>query len=362
MATSTETDKNLAPGVIICNTIMISCMTFCIVIRFYTRFFVTSAKGWDDRSIGVGYLFAMILCVTSLIETRYGLGRHISTVSPDDLVTLLKYNFVAELAYIFSFSASKISFVFLYLRIFPSPGIRRFTYVIATILVLQLLEETAVVLSQCQPLPKAWNPALPGKCLNLLTFFYVSFAVKLATDIALFCIPIPMLKDLKIGLAKKIAVIFMLSLGLWVCIISIIRATFLTNTSTDFTFILPPELNWSTIEVCSLVICACIPDFRAFLRLFPRISRLLDLSTRQSRFITAQRSSSYQLESRNRGNKPDNFASSKNLSTMIGAADNESEVEILQEDGQDGIKVTTSVRIDRSNKSSTDPSFIFHDA
>jgi hypothetical protein len=134
--------------------------------------------------------------------------------------------------------------------------------------------------------------------------------------------------------------------------------------------ILPPQLNWSTVEVCSLVICACIPDFRPFLRLFPRVSRLLDLSSgRQSNFTSAQRSSSYQLESRNRSHNKshnaDNFASSKNLATLAIATDNESQVEILQEDDKDVIKVTTSVQINHSDKDKDkdkdlEPSFIFH--
>jgi hypothetical protein len=118
--------------------------------------------------------------------------------------------------------------------------------------------------------------------------------------------------------------------------------------------------------VCSLVICACIPDFRPFLRLFPRISRLLDLSSgRQSSFTTAQRSSSYQLESHKRSHNANNFASSKNLATLVTSADNESQVEILQESDKDGIKVTTSVQIDHSDKGKDkdkdpEPSFIFH--
>ena len=85
---------------------------------------------------------------------------------------------------------------------------------LAAILVAELIEESVVVLSQCAPLQKAWNVELPGKCLNLLTFFYVSFGIKLATDIALFCLPIPMVGTLKIDLGKKIGVIFMFSLGL----------------------------------------------------------------------------------------------------------------------------------------------------
>jgi hypothetical protein len=123
---------------------------------------------------------------------------------------------------------------------------------------------------------------------------------------------------------------------------------------------LPPELNWSTIEVCSLVICACIPTFRAFLRLFPWISRLLDLTTHQSKFTTAPHGSSYRLESRNRRPKTDTFSRSKFHSTMVGSADNESQVEILQEDGKVGIKVTTNVRIDHSNgDKDSEPTFIF---
>jgi hypothetical protein len=124
--------------------------------------------------------------------------------------------------------------------------------------------------------------------------------------------------------------------------------------------ILPPEQNWSTIEVCSLVICACIPTFRAFLRLFPWISRLLDLSTQQSKFTTAPHQSSCRLESRDRRTKIDTFARIKGHSTMVGSADNERQTEILQEDGKDGIKVTTNVRIDHSNGDrGSEPTFIF---
>jgi hypothetical protein len=128
--------------------------------------------------------------------------------------------------------------------------------------------------------------------------------------------------------------------------------------------ILPPELNWSTIEVCSLVICACIPTFRAFLSLFPYISRLLDLSALRSKGTTRQQGSSYRLESRSRRNRTDNFARSKIHSTKAGSGDNESQVEILQEEGKDGtkngIKVTANVRIDHSKDArDSQPTFIF---
>jgi len=48
MASSTDTE-DIGSSVVICNAIMISLTTFCIGIRFYTRFFVAKIHGWDDR-------------------------------------------------------------------------------------------------------------------------------------------------------------------------------------------------------------------------------------------------------------------------------------------------------------------------
>jgi hypothetical protein len=116
--------------------------------------------------------------------------------------------------------------------------------------------------------------------------------------------------------------------------------------------ILTPQLNWSTVELCSLVICACVPSFRAFLRLSPILSRLLDLRSHGSVIKSGQQSSSYRLESRNKWARGDAFAHSRNIPTISGPPDNESQVEILEEDGvegKNGITVTRSVRIDHSN-------------
>ena len=122
--------------------------------------------------------------------------------------------FGTQIFYISSFVATKLSFVFFYLEIFPSATYRNINYVLGCVLVAEFVGEIAVVCSQCAPLRKAWDIETPGKCLNLLTFFYVTFAFKLVTDIVLFALPIPMLKGLKVSLARKAGVMLMFSLGL----------------------------------------------------------------------------------------------------------------------------------------------------
>jgi hypothetical protein len=84
------------------------------------------------------------------------------------------------------------------------------------LLMMECLEEVIVVLLQCQPLEKAWDitDSIPGHCLNMTVFYYVSFGIKLATDIAIFVLPIPPLLRLRVRGLQKFGVLLMFSLGL----------------------------------------------------------------------------------------------------------------------------------------------------
>jgi hypothetical protein len=100
-----------------------------------------------------------------------------------------------------------------YLRIFPGRKVLSVCYICIAFLLCQCIEETAVVIFQCSPIQKAWDSTLPGKCLNLLTFFYVSFGIKLASDLIIFFLPIPLLYRTKLSRGKKTGVIAMFTLG-----------------------------------------------------------------------------------------------------------------------------------------------------
>ena len=160
-----------------------------------------------------------------------------------------QWDYASEILYVFAFVTIKMSFLFFYLRIFPGRKMAWACYILIGILACQCIEEVLVVVFQCSPVDKAWNSATPGKCLSLLGFFYVSFGIKLGIDLAIFFLPIPVLWHLKLPRGKKFGISVMFLLGLlWVtcwflensrsngnriCVTSIIRATYLTNTSTD---------------------------------------------------------------------------------------------------------------------------------
>lgn len=215
--------------------------------------------------------------------TQHGLGLHIEDVSDSDFESFLILQFVAALTYIWAFVLIKLSFAVFYLRVIPTSGFRRLNYIIIAILAAQGVEETFVVCFACRPIYKFWRPAVDGTCLNLLNFYYISFGIKLATDIVLFLEPIPTLLRLKLPWVKRIGLVVMFSLGLLTCIISIIRATYLNDTSNDVTWRLVDPIDWSTAEVCSLIICACIPYVRNLLAEIPFVNEALGLSSNHSK-------------------------------------------------------------------------------
>lgn len=114
-----------------------------------------------------------------------------------------------------AFGAIKTSFCLFYLKIFPGKVFKILCYCVLVVIVGETISDFFVVIFQCWPVAKAWDASgnLEGRCLELLNFFYISFAVRLVTDVALIVLPIPQLLQLKISIGKRVGLIVMFGLG-----------------------------------------------------------------------------------------------------------------------------------------------------
>ncbi|KAJ6019976.1 hypothetical protein N7522_000051 [Penicillium canescens] len=194
-------------------------------------------------------------------------------------------DFVTEISYLLSLGAIKISFCLFYLKIFQGHWFKIMCYSLMGLLIAETIEETFVVIFQCWPIRKAWDAVGTGevKCLSLFGFYYISFGIRLATNIALFTLPIPYLLRLQMTTGKRAGLIFMFALGILLVATSIIRATYLNNFSADHTWELVSPLNWSSVELGVALFVACLPSFKALVTLrFPSLRRFLGLSSNRS--------------------------------------------------------------------------------
>ncbi|KAB8245003.1 hypothetical protein BDV35DRAFT_381856 [Aspergillus flavus] len=264
------------PEIIFCNTALLAIATAGLLVRLFVRIRYLTGINLDD-----------LLCLTSWFNssvTKYGFGKHIGTVQDfGDRAMFLKLDFVTMLSYVLALGAIKISFCLLYLHIFPGKKFRMACWWLLAILVAETIEEVLVVIFQCWPVHKAWDATglVEGKCVDMTLFYYANFGIKLATDVALFAMPIPKVLRLKMEVGKRVGLVMMFSLGLLVCVTSIIRVTYFNPFSVDHTWVLVDAMNWSCVEVAVAIFIACIPSFKTFISYrSPTLQRLLGFASK----------------------------------------------------------------------------------
>lgn len=154
-------------------------------------------------------------CFSRYGEVDIGLEPTLQTVLLTYYI-LLQLDFVTMLAYVLALGTIKMSFCLLYLHIFPGERFRVACWWLLAIIVTQTVAETLVVIFQCTPVDKAWDATglVEGTCVDMNIFYYANFAVKLASDLALFTMPIPKLVHLRMSVGKRVGLVVMFSLGL----------------------------------------------------------------------------------------------------------------------------------------------------
>ena len=68
---------------------------------------------------------------------------------------------------------------------------------------------------QCVPLKRIWDPTVPARCFNLLPVFLACAGLNIATDLAMFGLPIPTLWALHLSTWKRVQLIMIFLLGGW---------------------------------------------------------------------------------------------------------------------------------------------------
>ncbi|PNP75170.1 hypothetical protein FNYG_11313 [Fusarium nygamai] len=101
----------------------------------------------------------------------------------------------------------------------------------------------------------------------------------MCTGLFLFVQPIPAMWRLHLPVAKRLGLIVMLSLGLLVCVTSIIRIIFVTRIGPDAPYEFAEAMIWSQVELASLIVCSTIPCLRQLIQKVPWLNQALGLSS-----------------------------------------------------------------------------------
>ncbi|KAL8814159.1 MAG: hypothetical protein Q9223_006600 [Gallowayella weberi] len=124
----------------------------------------------------------------------------------------------------------------------------------------------------CRPFAYNWDPTIKDfTCGNRNAAYIGAGSLNIVTDLMVLMLPIPMVWNLQIPRRNKAILTAVFGMGLFVCIVSILRLiSLLTVSYTDITWTVTDPLLWSMLEPCVGVTCACIPLMRPLLNhVFP---------------------------------------------------------------------------------------------
>ncbi|KAF5629798.1 uncharacterized protein FTJAE_8443 [Fusarium tjaetaba] len=258
--------------------IRISCLTIGILAMvFFTMRAISKIIGFvpyghDDSLILAALPLIIAFNIFCQILTLKGLGLHIWFVEEDNIRTFLILIFASELSYATALALVKLSILAFFLRIFPDQKFRtivRWTMIFVLIMCPLYL---VLILVQRRPLDVLWNgwrdknPRGVVLSANLIGITHGAWNV--ALDIWMMILPMTQLMKIGIKLKKKIGVIAMFGVGLFLTIVSSVRIPSLIvfSTSRNITADSVGIIIWSNIEICVGMMVACMPGARQFVR------------------------------------------------------------------------------------------------
>jgi len=123
-------------------------------------------------------------------------------------------SYIVENFYTVSVGATKMSIALFYVRIF---GTVRWMRISCNMMIgLIVASSVAFILTgmfQCNPIPKAWDGLLPGKCIVLGLFFVGQRVLGVFTDVVLLVLPIKIVMQLQATFAKRLSLVFAFAMG-----------------------------------------------------------------------------------------------------------------------------------------------------
>ncbi|KAG8168457.1 hypothetical protein KVR01_001206 [Diaporthe batatas] len=249
------------------------CFAFVFVLlRLYSRYFITKNLGWDDGLIVLPMVLAIAQAYTTVMGIKLNfIGYHTKDIPWDQMDTVLgaKYNYATQLLYNPILALVKNGMLLFFLRVGGSiDNLRLFIIFIIVLNTLMMVSIFLIDLLQCIPIQKTFYLNTTGTCINVGDFFISTAAATILTDILVIIIPVWITWNLKMKLRKKLAVIFLLSMGLFIYRMYYLINAYYGEPNPDSTYGVGGTA--SSIEVNLAIASACGPFLKPLiLHFFP---------------------------------------------------------------------------------------------
>ncbi|KAK3348984.1 hypothetical protein B0T25DRAFT_569643 [Lasiosphaeria hispida] len=275
VAPSATADETIAYRLIIVAVLFPVLALVFLVLRLFSATCIIRKWHLDDYFILVAFFIALANSIVCIVQTRYGLGRHMWDITPADLQLFLKLGMIGgALTYNLATLFIKVSILSFYLRFSVDRAFRNTVYFVMLATVGYTFPNSILFLYVCTPMQSYWDFSVVGTCVNINAAFHTANTLNMVTDFTILLLPIWMLRPLRAPLMKKIGVTLILMAGGFVCAVSLVRmiTALVGIDESDITWHYVSNLAWCLVEMYVGIICACLPCLKAFAkRYFPNL-------------------------------------------------------------------------------------------
>ncbi|KAK8052513.1 hypothetical protein PG993_003898 [Apiospora rasikravindrae] len=262
-------EPHQATALVVVTGIFLPLAVISMAIRMYTRAAIVRKVAFDDYLMFAATILNIGMCILVLQMLNFGLGKHLWNVPLSDLYPRwMLNNVIAAILFCLATGLAKGSILLFYLRIFPSKPMRLAIWAVFAFTIGYSAASALVNVFSCRPIQGSWRleDSATAVCINRPAFYFAQAAFGIATDIATVLLPLPMLRSLHLPLKQKVGVSLVLTMGAFVCVVSIIRLQSLYTllSDADLTINTVNALMWVILELNLSIVGGCIPALKPF--------------------------------------------------------------------------------------------------
>ncbi|OCL01748.1 hypothetical protein AOQ84DRAFT_306095, partial [Glonium stellatum] len=159
-------DVSTAPRLIGTTTAFLFLALLVFSARILSRVRPVPNLGWDDHTMTVAVVFALISWSFVVASIPYGAGRHMYYLSQASNSGGGLMVFAGQTPWLWANTLVKISVAFTFLRIKQTTTWRWFLYEAIAAQIASAIGATVTIFTQCKPLQALWDTTIPGsQCL-----------------------------------------------------------------------------------------------------------------------------------------------------------------------------------------------------
>ncbi|KAI1280257.1 hypothetical protein F5Y07DRAFT_356397 [Xylaria sp. FL0933] len=260
------TTSNLGPVVSVLAWIVQATVAVAVSIKFTLSSIISGKRNREDIPLLLATAFDIGFTVSISLAVPNGVGRHEKTLSLNQLESLQKALYTANILFVSVLAFAQASVLILFHELTPDRVYKKAVDAIAAFITLFALASLLVVIFPCHP-PRVWGLLGTG-CIDQTSFWKAFAGMNIFIETALVLFPIFLIYPLKVKKGRKTILVSCFAVRLIVVggfAVQIYEAQSLNSQLSDWTFD-----SWKFILAMVVVqglsiITVCIPYIRNLL-------------------------------------------------------------------------------------------------